>query len=302
MGYSAGQGGPERGDAFRRQDLQQTPHTMLASPLGAYGLPATSPYAQHLQAFNPGFGLSPEGLTQAFRGQLSPSTLPHTPGFATPDAYFRDREQLAHLQAFGHMSGGSNPNAAQQFTPGPFANPGQTQPSPRQGDPGYGPPDSVMEAEMMRRLHQGFPNAEGVPTHAAAPASQTQGGARSPPDPTPHREPPSNDAPQADHKREHMPAREENGDEGEGEGSDGTEDDFYYKKENGGVTELAQVGEDQVELPIELFDLPSLNRILSIQTWNQHLNDEERLHLLKFLPQLPDVHLQVTLDARTCLV
>lgn len=307
-GYEPGQGS-QGGDAYRGQHLQGGAQNLQTAALAAYGMPASSPYAQHLQAFDPGFGLSPAGLGQGFRGQLSPSTLPHAPGFLSPEAY---RDQLAQFNAFNQI--GSNQTAGHDQIHGREVNPLLGHPGHmnqqnalqqlHMTQQGYNQPIAFVEAELARRLQGGFPISEGGSMRPVtnAPVQMLPSQASAHPQ-SPHQglSPPPQDTfggPQTNHVGTHeQQGPEENGNEEDENGeeeSDGTEDDFYYKKEQGGVTELAQVGEDSAELPIELFDLPDLNTVLSIQTWNQYLNDDERLHLLKFLPQLPDAHLQVS--------
>jgi hypothetical protein len=51
-------------------------------------------------------------------------------------------------------------------------------------------------------------------------------------------------------------------------------------------SELCQIGNQTVALPVELYDLPNLGEILSIDTWNNLLNDSDRLELAKYLPDM----------------
>lgn len=49
-------------------------------------------------------------------------------------------------------------------------------------------------------------------------------------------------------------------------------------------TELCRVGEQNCNIPYELFDLPDLRPVLSLDTWNHCLTDEERFGLSAYLP------------------
>lgn len=49
-------------------------------------------------------------------------------------------------------------------------------------------------------------------------------------------------------------------------------------------TELCRVGEQNSNIPYELFDLPDLRPVLSLDTWNHCLTDEERFGLSAYLP------------------
>ncbi|GBG73960.1 hypothetical protein CBR_g17672 [Chara braunii] len=50
------------------------------------------------------------------------------------------------------------------------------------------------------------------------------------------------------------------------------------------ATEVCQVGNEVCELPSELFGLSDLGSVLSLETWNSCLTDEDRCSLLRFLP------------------
>ncbi|KAJ7284223.1 hypothetical protein O6H91_Y344900 [Diphasiastrum complanatum] len=52
--------------------------------------------------------------------------------------------------------------------------------------------------------------------------------------------------------------------------------------------EVCQVGEELCAVPYELFDLPDLTSILSLDAWNFSLTEEERESLTAFLPPLED--------------
>lgn len=49
-------------------------------------------------------------------------------------------------------------------------------------------------------------------------------------------------------------------------------------------TELCRVGEQNCNIPYELFDLPDLRPVLSLDAWNHFLTDEERFRLSAYLP------------------
>ncbi|XP_074560673.1 uncharacterized protein LOC141816843 [Curcuma longa] len=58
-------------------------------------------------------------------------------------------------------------------------------------------------------------------------------------------------------------------------------------------SELAEVGCEHImiggqtcSVPYELYDLPDLKEVLSLETWNHHLNEDERFFLATFLPDM----------------
>eukprot|EP01018_Ginkgo_biloba_P018559 Gb_27287 [translate_table: standard] len=51
-------------------------------------------------------------------------------------------------------------------------------------------------------------------------------------------------------------------------------------------TELCQVGDQNCAIPYELFDLPDLTHVLSLDTWNHCLTEEERFGLSAYLPDM----------------
>ncbi|KAJ3699460.1 hypothetical protein LUZ61_003165 [Rhynchospora tenuis] len=51
-------------------------------------------------------------------------------------------------------------------------------------------------------------------------------------------------------------------------------------------SELCQIGNQTIALPVELYELQDLGEILSIDTWNNVLNDFDRLELAKYLPDM----------------
>lgn len=61
-------------------------------------------------------------------------------------------------------------------------------------------------------------------------------------------------------------------------------------------SELCQIGNQTVALPVELYELPDLGEILSIDTWNNILNDSDRLELAKYLPDMDQETFMQTLS------
>ncbi|KAJ4764145.1 Kappa-B-binding protein-like nuclear factor [Rhynchospora pubera] len=51
-------------------------------------------------------------------------------------------------------------------------------------------------------------------------------------------------------------------------------------------SELCQIGNQTIALPVELYELQNLGEILSIDTWNNVLSDSDRLELAKYLPDM----------------
>ncbi|XP_072996535.1 uncharacterized protein [Typha latifolia] len=51
-------------------------------------------------------------------------------------------------------------------------------------------------------------------------------------------------------------------------------------------TELCQVGNQSCSIPLELYDLPDLGGVLSLETWNNCLSEEERFALSQYLPDM----------------
>ncbi|KAK9123697.1 hypothetical protein Sjap_013299 [Stephania japonica] len=50
--------------------------------------------------------------------------------------------------------------------------------------------------------------------------------------------------------------------------------------------ELCQVGDQVCSVPLELYDLPDLRQILSVDVWNSFLSEEDRFRLAEFLPDM----------------
>eukprot|EP00250_Pteridium_aquilinum_P017158 c23481_g1_i1 orf=561-3896(-) len=58
---------------------------------------------------------------------------------------------------------------------------------------------------------------------------------------------------------------------------------------------LCQVGNQVCELPLELFDVPDLTQVLSLDTWNFVLSDEDREALFSLLPSMDEETYRSTL-------
>ncbi|OVA18221.1 Nuclear factor related to kappa-B-binding protein [Macleaya cordata] len=59
--------------------------------------------------------------------------------------------------------------------------------------------------------------------------------------------------------------------------------------------ELCQVGNRYCSIPLELYDLPDLTEILSVDSWNNYLTEEERFSLAEYLPALDQGEFMCTL-------
>ncbi|WOL19459.1 hypothetical protein Cni_G28257 [Canna indica] len=63
-----------------------------------------------------------------------------------------------------------------------------------------------------------------------------------------------------------------------------------YGSDDSGVAEVgceyAIVGGQRCSIPYELYDLPDLKKILSLETWNCHLTEDERFSLVALLPDI----------------
>ncbi|KAG6546975.1 hypothetical protein Mapa_011591 [Marchantia paleacea] len=60
-------------------------------------------------------------------------------------------------------------------------------------------------------------------------------------------------------------------------------------------SELCQLGDEICAVPIELFHLPDLNSILSLDTWNFCLSEDEREFLVSFLPAFEEDDFRATM-------
>lgn len=70
---------------------------------------------------------------------------------------------------------------------------------------------------------------------------------------------------------------------GGGGESEGSEDEVTERG-----SEVCQIGDDMCTVPSELFNLPSLKGVLSLNTWNYCLTEEERESLALHLPPIED--------------
>ncbi|XP_020107740.1 uncharacterized protein LOC109723690 isoform X2 [Ananas comosus] len=61
------------------------------------------------------------------------------------------------------------------------------------------------------------------------------------------------------------------------------------------MTELCQVGNQSCSIPLELYDLPDLGSVLSLDTWNETLTEEERFALSANLPDMDQETFALTL-------
>ncbi|GMI81816.1 NUCLEAR FACTOR KAPPA-B-BINDING-LIKE PROTEIN 1 [Hibiscus trionum] len=77
------------------------------------------------------------------------------------------------------------------------------------------------------------------------------------------------------------------GDDGFDDADSGAGSDDYDLLELGETgAEFCQVGISTCSVPFELYDLPGLEDVLSLDVWNECLSDEERFSLTKFLPDM----------------
>ncbi|XP_068669221.1 uncharacterized protein [Aristolochia californica] len=63
-------------------------------------------------------------------------------------------------------------------------------------------------------------------------------------------------------------------------------DDFDLSELGEVGAEFCQVGHHNFSVPLDLYDLPNLCEILSLDTWNNCLIEDERFHLAEFLPDM----------------
>lgn len=72
-------------------------------------------------------------------------------------------------------------------------------------------------------------------------------------------------------------------------------DEFEISELGEPGTELCQVGNQSFLFPLELYDLPNLESVLSLETWNDCLSEEERFGLAEYLPDMDQEDFTVTL-------
>lgn len=63
-------------------------------------------------------------------------------------------------------------------------------------------------------------------------------------------------------------------------------DDFDLLELGETGAEFCQIGNQTCSIPLELYDLPGLEEILSVDVWNECLSEEERFELAKYLPDM----------------
>ena len=76
-----------------------------------------------------------------------------------------------------------------------------------------------------------------------------------------------------------------------GEESDTTKDSYIAEV----GAELCMVGDQTCSDPYELFDLPDLKQILSLDNWNSCLTEEDRYNLAAYLPDMDQQTFNLTL-------
>ncbi|XP_024159485.1 uncharacterized protein LOC112166812 isoform X2 [Rosa chinensis] len=72
-------------------------------------------------------------------------------------------------------------------------------------------------------------------------------------------------------------------------------DDFDLLELGETGVEYCQVGNQTCGIPFELYDLPSLEDILSVDVWNECLSEEEQFGLTKYLPDMDQETFMITL-------
>ncbi|KAL7153765.1 hypothetical protein ABFS83_04G190100 [Erythranthe nasuta] len=72
-------------------------------------------------------------------------------------------------------------------------------------------------------------------------------------------------------------------------------DDFDLLEFGETGEEFCQVGDLTRSIPYELYDLPGLKDVLSMEVWNEVLNEEERFGLSKYIPDMDQEHFVLTL-------
>lgn len=63
-------------------------------------------------------------------------------------------------------------------------------------------------------------------------------------------------------------------------------DDFDLLELGETGAEFCQIGNQTCSIPLELYDLPGLEEILSVDVWNELLSEEDRFELAKYLPDM----------------
>ncbi|KAL9257338.1 Nuclear factor related to kappa-B-binding protein-like protein [Drosera capensis] len=81
-------------------------------------------------------------------------------------------------------------------------------------------------------------------------------------------------------------ASEDDDDEYDDADSGAGSDDFDLLELGESGSEFCQVGDQACCIPSELYDLPDLREVLSLEVWNECLTEEERFDLTKYLPDM----------------
>ncbi|KAF8396695.1 hypothetical protein HHK36_018322 [Tetracentron sinense] len=63
-------------------------------------------------------------------------------------------------------------------------------------------------------------------------------------------------------------------------------DDFDLSELGEAGAEFCQVGKQTCSIPFELYDLPNLSEVLTLDSWNDCLTEEERFSLAEYLPDM----------------
>ncbi|KAL4587619.1 hypothetical protein LXL04_000491 [Taraxacum kok-saghyz] len=72
-------------------------------------------------------------------------------------------------------------------------------------------------------------------------------------------------------------------------------DDFDLLELGETGEEFCQIGDQTCSIPFELYDLPGLGDILSMNVWNDVLTEDERISLTKYLPDMDQEHFMRTM-------
>lgn len=97
------------------------------------------------------------------------------------------------------------------------------------------------------------------------------------------------------HRRNSMDSEDDDDDEYDDADSGAGSDDFDLLELGETCSEFCQVGDQTCSIPFELYDLPDLHGVLSLEVWNDCLTEEERFTLTKYLPDMDQVTFMRTL-------
>ncbi|KAJ7980927.1 Nuclear factor related to kappa-B-binding protein [Quillaja saponaria] len=97
-------------------------------------------------------------------------------------------------------------------------------------------------------------------------------------------------------QQRHKPALESDDDDEFDDADSGAGSDDFDLLELGETgAEFCQIGNQTCSIPMELYDLPGLEDVLSVDVWNECLSEEERCGLAKFLPDMDQETFALTL-------